>query len=83
MIKTGVRHQIRVHLANLEHPIVGDLVYQNTKTKQKDQLELDKHLLHARKLGFYHPKTGKWLELETDLPKDFTDIVKRLGIKFI
>lgn len=76
-IQTGVRHQIRAHLANLGHPLVGDYLYQNTKTRNKDQLGVGHHFLHAHKLGFYHPKTEKWVEFKNKLPKDLDEILRR------
>lgn len=78
-IKTGVRHQIRAQLASLGHQLVGDSLYQNLKTRAKDQLGLKRHFLHASLLGFYHPKTNKWTELESKLPEDLNEILRRLS----
>lgn len=74
-IKTGVRHQIRAQLAYLGHPLVGDVLYQNLKARKKDQLGLKRHFLHAYKLGFYHPKTDKWIEFETKLPEELNGVL--------
>ncbi len=81
IIKTGVRHQIRAQLAAQGHPLVGDLIYQNLKTKQKDQLGLTRHFLHATRLGFYHPKTKRWLEQKAALPQELALRIEELGIK--
>lgn len=77
-IKTGVRHQIRAQLANLGNPIAGDSLYQNLKTRKKDQLGLKRHFLHAYKIGFYHPKTNKWIEFESPLPEDLNAAMSNL-----
>lgn len=77
-IKTGVRHQIRSHLASLGNPIVGDLLYQNLKTRRRDQLGLKRHFLHAHKIGFYHPKTNKWMEFTSPLPEDLDGAMSNL-----
>lgn len=77
-IKTGMRHQIRVHLANLGSPLVGDFLYQNLKTRKKEQLGLRHHFLHANRLGFYNPKTNRWVEFESKLPEELNAILRRL-----
>jgi 23S rRNA pseudouridine1911/1915/1917 synthase len=64
-IFSGRTHQIRVHLHSLGHPIVGDKVY----GKQKDVH--DRQLLHAWRLGFFHPMHQNWLQFEAQLPNDF------------
>ena len=63
---TGRTHQIRVHMAAGGHPVAGDRVYGPRKPKR----ELPRLFLHARKIGFRHPETGKWLEIEAPLPPD-------------
>lgn len=65
-LETGRTHQIRVHMASVGHPVVGDLVY-GTKNK----FGLDKQLLHAWKLEFYHPITGEKMQFETEIPESF------------
>lgn len=64
-LKTGRMHQIRVHSAYMGHPIIGDDRYSNIKSREKFQL------LHANKLGFIHPKTGKYMEFDTKIPARF------------
>lgn len=75
-IKTGVRHQIRAHLASIGFPIAGDRLYQNPKKRSEDTLPLKRHFLHAIKLGFTHPGTGKRIEISSDLPKDLEEILR-------
>lgn len=67
-ITTGVRHQIRVHLASLGYPIAGDRLYQSPKKRAADILKLDRHLLHAHRLTFSHPSTGKTTTHTSPLP---------------
>lgn len=73
-LQTGRTHQIRVHMSYLGHPIVGDMVYSN----KKNEFNLDSQLLHAKKIGFYHPKNKKHLEFETEFPENFTNIIQIL-----
>ena len=67
--KTGRKHQIRIHLQSIGHPIVGDKIY-NTKNFQQDNKKHHRLMLHAQKIEFYFPP-GKRYSLESDLPKDF------------
>lgn len=78
-IKTGVRHQVRAHFASLGYPLVGDFLYQNLKTRAKNQLGLNRHFLHACKLGFYHPQTGRWMEAESKLPEELDEVFRKLS----
>ncbi len=73
-LETGRTHQLRVHLSYINHPIVGDLNY-STRT---NPFNLDKQLLHAIKLGFVHPRTGEYMEFETDFPDRFKTIISSL-----
>jgi 23S rRNA pseudouridine1911/1915/1917 synthase len=74
-IATGVRHQIRVHLASIGFPIAGDRLYQNPKKRAEDTLSLKRHFLHASQIGFTHPKTGKWIEVKSALPDELKEVL--------
>ena len=73
-LKTGRTHQIRVHFSHLGYPIIGDEKYGSKEKK----FGLDYQLLHAYKLGFYHPSSKKWVEFKAKLPKKFKEILKIL-----
>ncbi|EMY34228.1 ribosomal large subunit pseudouridine synthase D [Arthrobacter crystallopoietes BAB-32] len=68
-LETGRTHQIRVHFSALRHPCAGDLTY-GADPKLAADLGLTRQWLHAKKLGFTHPGTGKWVEYESDYPAD-------------
>lgn len=72
---TGRTHQLRVHLAFIGHPILGDLKYGKTKT------EFERLALHAQILGFKHPTKNKFMEFSTPIPQDFLDYFKGLEEK--
>ena len=81
--KTGRLHQIRAHLAHLGHPVVGDKLYvgageaymkavrRELGREDLDALGADRQLLHAWKISFEHPRTGKRLSVEAPVPADF------------
>jgi len=73
-LETGRTHQIRVHMAYIGHPVLGDFVY----GCKKPELGLSGQCLHARKLRFIHPSAGGRLEFCADLPMYFTDILELL-----
>lgn len=74
-LETGRTHQIRVHMAHIGHPILGDLVY----GRKRPEKGLEGQCLHARALRFLHPRTGETIELTCDLPPYFQDVLARLG----
>ncbi len=79
-IHTGRTHQIRVHLAHIGHPVVGDPVY--GKKAKTDSIEAKRTMLHARRLGFQHPVEKRPIILEADLPDDFLALRAEFAEKF-
>ena len=77
-LETGRTHQIRVHMASIGHPLVGDEVYGPKKCPFKG---LQGQTLHAKTLGVIHPRTGEYLEVNAPLPEYFTDLLDRLRNK--
>ena len=74
-LETGRTHQIRVHMASIRHPILGDTVY----GPSKDSFHLEGQALHARVLGLVHPATGAYIEAEAPLPDYFHKLLARLS----
>ncbi len=72
-LETGRTHQIRVHMAYKGNPVAGDEMYGNGKPKW-----LNGQCLHAKKLGFVHPRTGEYMEFESELPEYFTKFLKTI-----
>lgn len=76
-IDTGRTHQIRVHMAEIGYPVVGDIVYSNGK----NPFGVVGQMLHAKSLDFVHPITGEKLHLEAPIPEYFENILSELDIK--
>ena len=74
-LETGRTHQIRVHMAYIGHPVAGDEVYGPKKVIK----ELGGQCLHAKKIGFVHPRTGEYMEFSSRLPDYFLNFLQRLG----
>lgn len=73
-LETGRTHQIRVHMAHLHHPLIGDQVY----GYKKQRFKLQGQALHAKQLGFIHPTTGEYMEFDSQLPEYFQEILEKL-----
>ncbi|QSZ28024.1 RluA family pseudouridine synthase [Aceticella autotrophica] len=76
VIKTGRTHQIRVHMAYIGHPIVGDTVYGYKKQK----FNLKGQVLHARLLGIIHPAKNEYMEFEAPLPEYFVKLIEKIRL---
>ncbi len=73
-LETGRTHQIRVHMSYIGHPVAGDPVYGPKKVIEY----LSGQCLHAGLIGFKHPRTGKYIEISSELPDYFTDFIRRI-----
>jgi len=73
-LETGRTHQIRVHMAHIGHPILGDLVY----GRKKPELGQSSQCLHAGALCFQHPRDGRPVMVFAQLPQYFTDVLEKL-----
>jgi 23S rRNA pseudouridine1911/1915/1917 synthase len=88
-IETGRTHQIRVHMASISHPVVGDTLYgapgkiialplSTTRKAAREVLELGRNFLHAAQLEFTHPVSGKLVQLDSALPEELESFLNRL-----
>lgn len=77
-LETGRTHQIRVHMKHIKHPVVGDKIYGIRNQK----FNLEGQLLHAKTIGFIHPISKEYLEFSSDLPDDFSNILRILESKY-
>jgi 23S rRNA pseudouridine1911/1915/1917 synthase len=81
-LETGRTHQIRIHLAESEHPVVGDSVYTRDHVLAgRRVLPCERLMLHAATLGFDHPVTGRRIDLEAEPPADFNDALARMRLR--
>ncbi len=81
-LHTGRTHQIRVHFAALHHPVVGDTLYGAAKQVRVGKVTLPglgRNFLHAARLGFAQPRTGKWIEVVAPLPWELREYLRRLA----
>ncbi|MEE1061640.1 MAG: RluA family pseudouridine synthase [Ruminococcus sp.] len=74
VLETGRTHQIRVHMASLGHPVSGDMVY----GVKNEKVDFTGQCLHARKIGFIHPKSGEYMEFSSELPAYFSKFIDKL-----
>lgn len=82
-LETGRTHQIRVHMAYLHHPLVGDRIYIKGAQKcppfmREVLMEFPRQALHAERLGLEHPETGEWMEWQVDMPDDMQQLLKKI-----
>ena len=75
MLETGRTHQIRVHMAHIGHPLLGDLVY----GRKRAEKGLEGQCLHAKELRFLHPRTGELVTVTSELPDYFRAVLQKLG----
>lgn len=74
-LETGRTHQIRVHMASIGHPLLGDVVYGNSK----NPYHLQGQALHAMTIGFVHPKTGEYMEISAPIPDYLQQLLEKLS----
>ena len=74
VLESGRTHQIRVHMAYIRHPLLGDTLYGPAKNRYGAK----RQMLHAGVLGFVHPVTGEYMEFNSPLPQDFEDVLAKL-----
>ncbi len=79
--KTGRTHQIRVHMAHLQHALVGDKLYAGKKRVKLDAWWCKRQFLHAKKLAFNHPRTGKRVEYQASLTTDLMTVLTLLVVE--
>ena len=79
-LETGRTHQIRVHMASIGHPVMGDEVYGANRTRFEKQTArlISGQCLHAKRIGFVHPTTGEFLRFDSELPEYFTELLRLL-----
>ncbi|MDX2037264.1 MAG: RluA family pseudouridine synthase [Isosphaeraceae bacterium] len=82
-LETGRTHQIRLHMTDIGHPVLGDAVYR-PKTQPRCKAKFGRQALHAQTLGFVHPMTGEHVQVEAPVPRDMNELIidlrKRYGI---
>ncbi|WP_326524185.1 RluA family pseudouridine synthase [Sphingomonas sp.] len=82
-LETGRTHQVRVHMASIGHPLVGDPVYGRTRSSHRallETLDFRRQALHAARLGFIHPITSTALSFESEMPADMQELYRQLRV---
>jgi len=82
-LETGRTHQVRVHMASIGHPLIGDPVYGRagkTHGNILKELEFSRQALHAAELGFTHPVTKRALSFSSPMPADMQELMRALGV---
>ena len=82
-LETGRTHQVRVHMASIGHPLVGDPVYGRTRAQHRQMLKdlrFERQALHAARIGFVHPVTKSRLSFDSPLPSDMQELFSALGV---
>jgi 23S rRNA pseudouridine1911/1915/1917 synthase len=82
-LETGRTHQVRVHMAHIGHPLIGDSVYSNRQNPYRigpNQSKFDRQALHAASLGFIHPISGETLRFDSSLPEDMQLLLSALRL---
>ena len=79
-IDTGRTHQIRVHMSGINYPVIGDKHYGKRRLDERDSP--DRHILHAWRTKFYHPKTDEIVTFTAPIPEDFSTVCEKFAIKF-
>jgi 23S rRNA pseudouridine1911/1915/1917 synthase len=80
-LETGRTHQVRIHLAEIGHPVIGDRVYR-PRTKTRSPISCRRQALHARALEFVHPFTGQTIRVEAPVPADLNNLLADLRKRF-
>jgi 23S rRNA pseudouridine1911/1915/1917 synthase len=80
-LETGRTHQIRIHLAAIGHPVVGDTVYR-PRSQPRSKAHFSRQALHAQTLGFVHPLTGRHVQVEAPLPADLNGLINDLRNRY-
>ncbi len=81
-LETGRTHQLRIHLAEIGHPIIGESVYR-PRTSPPFDVPFERQALHAHALGFVHPLTGRSIRVEAPLPEDLAGLIETLRSRFV
>jgi 23S rRNA pseudouridine1911/1915/1917 synthase len=82
-LRTGRTHQIRVHMAHLGHPVLGDSEYGKKGMEFAKKMGVSRQMLHAALIGITHPRTDQWLMFSAPMPEDMYETIQTLKNSFI